>query len=84
MKKILLVTDAWAPQINGVTRVLNAHIDGLKKRDYEVFVIEPNQFRTMPLPMYLWQLILLPILSSIILCLQLLALSSRRLELCRM
>ena len=52
MKKILLVTDAWAPQINGVTRVLNAHIDGLKKRGHEVSVIEPSQFKTMPLPMY--------------------------------
>ncbi len=52
MRKILLVTDAWAPQVNGVTRVLNAHIDGLKERGYEVSVIEPGQFRTMPLPMY--------------------------------
>ncbi len=52
VKKILFVTDAWAPQVNGVTRVLNAHIDGLKRRGYEVSVIEPGQFRTMPLPMY--------------------------------
>ena len=52
VKKVLLVTDAWAPQVNGVPRVLDAHIKALKERGYAVSVIEPNQFTTMPLPMY--------------------------------
>lgn len=52
VKKILLVTDAWAPQMNGVVRVQDAHISYLKARGYEVVVIEPGQFRTIPLPMY--------------------------------
>ncbi len=52
MKKILLVTDAWAPQINGVVRVQDAHLRALKARGYEVAVIEPGQFRTVPLPFY--------------------------------
>lgn len=52
MKKILLVTDAWAPQINGVVRVQNAHILALEARGYEVVVIEPSQFWTIPLPFY--------------------------------
>lgn len=52
MKRILLVTDAWTPQVNGVPRVLDAHIKALKERGYEVSVIEPNQFTTIPLPMY--------------------------------
>lgn len=52
MKKILLVTDAWAPQVNGVVRVQNAHILALEARGYEVVVIEPGQFRTLPTPMY--------------------------------
>lgn len=52
MKKILLVTDAWAPQVNGVVRVQDAQIASLKARGYEVVVIEPGQFRTVPLPMY--------------------------------
>jgi len=52
MKKILLVTDAWAPQANGVVRVQDAHIGILKARGYEVVVIEPGQFRTIPMPMY--------------------------------
>ena len=52
MKKILLVTDAWAPHANGVTRVQDAHISFLKARGYEVAVIEPSQFNTIPLPTY--------------------------------
>ena len=52
MKKILLVTDAWAPQRNGVVNVQNAHIALLKARGYEVIVVEPTQFKTIPLPMY--------------------------------
>ena len=52
MKKILLVTDAWAPQINGVVRVQNALIPRLKVRGYEVVVIEPGQFQTILTPMY--------------------------------
>lgn len=52
MKKLLLVTDAWAPQVNGVVRVQNAHIASLKARGYEVIVIEPGQFRTIPMPWY--------------------------------
>jgi glycosyltransferase involved in cell wall biosynthesis len=52
MKKILFITDAWAPQVNGVVRVLNALIPLLKARGYEVIVIEPGQFRTVSMPMY--------------------------------
>jgi glycosyltransferase involved in cell wall biosynthesis len=52
MRKILLVTDAWAPQVNGVVRVQDAHIAYLRERGYEVVVIEPGQFRTIQAPMY--------------------------------
>lgn len=52
MKKILFVTDAWAPQVNGVVRVLNALIPILEARGYRITVIEPGQFRTVPLPFY--------------------------------
>ena len=52
MKKILLVTDAWAPQVNGVVRVQDAQISYLKAHGYEVIVIEPGQFKTIPTPMY--------------------------------
>lgn len=52
MKKILLVTDAWAPQVNGVVRVQDAYISSLSAHGYEVVVIEPGQFKTIPMPMY--------------------------------
>lgn len=52
MKKILLVTDAWEPQINGVVRVLQALLPLIKARGYEVTIIEPGQFKTVPLPLY--------------------------------
>jgi glycosyltransferase involved in cell wall biosynthesis len=53
MKKIVLVTDAWAPQRNGVVTVQNAYLSRLASRGYEVTVIQPGQFRTLRLPMYL-------------------------------
>jgi glycosyltransferase involved in cell wall biosynthesis len=52
MKKIVLVTDAWAPQVNGVVRVLDALIPLLEARGYAITVVEPGQFRTFPLPFY--------------------------------
>ena len=52
MKKILFVTDAWTPQVNGVVRVLQALIPILQARGYEIAVIEPGQFKTVPLPLY--------------------------------
>ncbi|MDO8602064.1 MAG: glycosyltransferase, partial [bacterium] len=52
MRKVLLVTDAWAPQVNGVVRVQNAHILALRARGYEVSVMEPSQFFTIPMPRY--------------------------------
>lgn len=51
-KKILLVTDAWAPQVNGVVRVLYALLPILKARGYDVTIIEPGQFTTVSLPFY--------------------------------
>lgn len=52
MKNILLVTDAWSPQVNGAVRVLNALLPLLEARGYTVTVIEPGQFTTVPMPLY--------------------------------
>ena len=52
MKKLLLVTDAWSPQTNGVVRVLHALIPRLEARGYTVRVIEPREFLTTLLPIY--------------------------------
>ncbi len=50
--RILLATDAWAPQINGVVRTLRNTIDQLVRFGHEVEVISPDGFRTVPLPTY--------------------------------
>jgi glycosyltransferase involved in cell wall biosynthesis len=50
--KLMIVTDAWLPQVNGVVKTLTATIAGLEARGVVVQVVGPDQFRTMPLPSY--------------------------------
>lgn len=52
MKKILVATDAWHPQINGVVRTLTSTIHVLKEQGYQVKVFSPDGFRTIPCPTY--------------------------------
>ena len=50
--KIVLATDAWHPQINGVVRSLSMTVDCLRRMGHSVEVIEPGRFRTVPCPTY--------------------------------
>ena len=50
--KILIVTDAWHPQINGVVRTLSITAEELQRRGHKVVILGPDQFRTYPLPTY--------------------------------
>lgn len=51
--KILLVTDAWHPQINGVVRTLDQTVAHLRQRGHDVEVIAPSDgYFTLPLPTY--------------------------------
>jgi glycosyltransferase involved in cell wall biosynthesis len=50
--KIVIATDAWHPQVNGVVRSLAATVQHLLERGQEVMVIEPGLFRTIPCPTY--------------------------------
>ena len=50
--RILIVTDAWAPQVNGVVRTMTAVIEELRRMGLVVEVIGPDRFRTMPCPTY--------------------------------
>lgn len=50
--KILIVTDAWHPQVNGVVRTLDMVGEHLKQAGHEVDFLTPAQFRTVPLPTY--------------------------------
>lgn len=50
--KILLISDAWQPQVNGVVRTLENTSAELTRLGHEVLVIGPDRFRTMPMPGY--------------------------------
>ena len=39
--RILIVTDAWSPQVNGVVRTLNAVIAELEAKGHDVRLINP-------------------------------------------
>ena len=50
--RIVIVSDAWHPQINGVVRTLVAVQRELQALGHTVRVIGPDGFRTAPLPTY--------------------------------
>jgi glycosyltransferase involved in cell wall biosynthesis len=50
--RLLIVTDAWAPQVNGVVRTLSTVSALLRARGDAVEVIGPDRFRTVPAPGY--------------------------------
>ena len=50
--KILIATDAWHPQINGVVRSLQQMADELKRMGIEVSFVTPLLFKTVPMPTY--------------------------------
>ena len=50
--RILIVSDAWQPQVNGVVRTLTTLSGELRDMGHEVDVIGPNRFRTIPCPTY--------------------------------
>jgi len=50
--RILIVTDAWHPQINGVVRTLTTLQKHLKTVGCEAITITPDQFRSIPCPTY--------------------------------
>jgi glycosyltransferase involved in cell wall biosynthesis len=50
--KVAIVTDAWEPQVNGVVTTMKRIRDGLQERGYQVLMITPDQFRSVPCPGY--------------------------------
>ena len=49
--KILIATDAWTPQVNGVVTTLTSLVSKLSE-NHEVKVIEPSLFTSLPIPVY--------------------------------
>ncbi|HEY1900696.1 MAG TPA: glycosyltransferase family 1 protein [Steroidobacteraceae bacterium] len=50
--KILIVTDAWRPQTNGVVSTLSHTVDCLRGFGHDVNLITPEGFRTVACPSY--------------------------------
>lgn len=50
--RIVIVTDAWLPQVNGVVRTLTTLKKELENVGQQVEVISPADFRTVPCPSY--------------------------------
>lgn len=51
-KHLLLITDAWSPQTNGVVTTLTTVSSQLPEYGLKVSVIHPGLFKTWPLPSY--------------------------------
>ena len=52
MKRILIVTDAWRPQINGVVRTLESLAANVRQFGAAIEFLTPEGFRSVALPTY--------------------------------
>ena len=50
--RILIVSDAWTPQVNGVVQTIKETVKVLENWGYQVKVISPSNFVHFPLPSY--------------------------------
>jgi len=50
--KVLIITDAWSPQVNGVVFTLGQTCRELTRMGHQVAVIQPGLFRSIPCPTY--------------------------------
>ncbi|HQT63097.1 MAG: alpha-mannosyltransferase [Acidocella sp. 20-57-95] len=52
LSRIVIVSDAWEPQVNGVVRTLRTIADELRAMGKIVEIIGPDRFNTIPMPSY--------------------------------
>ena len=50
--KVMIVTDAWWPQVNGVVNTIVATQHELENMGHSVEILSPLEFRTLPCPTY--------------------------------
>lgn len=50
--RVMIASDAWHPQINGVVRVLDTTKRHLEAEGHEVLLASPDRFRTIAMPGY--------------------------------
>lgn len=51
-RHILIVTDAWHPQVNGVVRSIELVVREIERRGIKVSLLTPAEFKTLPMPGY--------------------------------
>ena len=51
MKKLLLITDGWHPQVSGMVTALEKTTKLLKKRGFSVTVVHPGLCQNVPMPL---------------------------------
>ena len=52
LSRILIVSDAWTPQVNGVVRTLSNISEEIRAMGKVIEIIGPDQFNTIPCPSY--------------------------------
>ena len=52
LMRVLVATDAWHPQVNGVVRTLTSLAASARKLGVEVVFLNPEGFASMPVPTY--------------------------------
>ena len=52
LSKIVIITDAWTPQVNGVVVCIQQTVKHLREMGHDVFVIGPDRFKNIPCPTY--------------------------------
>lgn len=50
--RLVVVTDAWKPQVNGVVTTLGKTTETIRSFGHEVLVINPSECKTIPCPTY--------------------------------
>jgi glycosyltransferase involved in cell wall biosynthesis len=50
--RVLIISDAWFPQVNGVVRTLSTLVGELRTMGHQAEVIGPDRFRSVPCPTY--------------------------------
>lgn len=50
--RVLVVTDAWRPQVNGVVRTIEHLVEHAPAHGAEIELLTPQRFRTLPMPTY--------------------------------
>ncbi len=51
-RRLLIATDAWHPQVNGVVRSIEHMVARAAEFGFEATVLEPGAFRSVPMPTY--------------------------------